>query len=170
MKRIACIILLFSACLLAGAQTRTYTDNANNTFVVGLQSYFYGDSGSLGIQIGARMVTVRLSDGSVWAGDHLLEEGEGQTVIGTNDFSGDREPELVVARRKGKALSVKVYRLSGREWVCMGQIGAEGDGLRDVRVFRQAMTIRNYATGVLYTWTWRGGRFDFKSSDGSPEP
>ena len=170
MKRVVLILVLFAACVSLRAQTRSYADNATSTFVVGLQSYFFGDNGTLGVTIGGRSASVRLGAGRVWVDDILLEEGGGETLVGAHDFTGDNQPELLVARREDGRISAKIYRLSGKEWLCIGNAGAGGTGVRDIRVFRQAMTIRNYDSGVLYTWTWRGGHFDFKSSDGSPEP
>ena len=49
MKRFTCILLLFAG-VLAQAQVRTYSENASKTFVVGLDSYFYGDAGSLSFE------------------------------------------------------------------------------------------------------------------------
>ena len=170
MKRVTLILVLFAACLHLQAQTRSYADNATSTFVVGLQSYFFGDNGTLGVTMVGRTASVRLEEGKVWVDGVLLEEGDGQTLVGAHDFTGDNQPELVVAHRTEERLSAKIYRLSGKDWLCIGHVGAGGAGVRDIRVFRQALTIRNYDSGVLYTWTWRGGRFDFKSSDGSPEP
>ena len=34
----------------AAAQTRTYTDNATGTFIIGLESYFFGESGSISFE------------------------------------------------------------------------------------------------------------------------
>ena len=54
MKRVIFIILLLMfAKFGAKAQTRGYSDNASGTFVVGLDSYFYGASGSLDFELGA---------------------------------------------------------------------------------------------------------------------
>lgn len=170
MKRVALILVLFAACMHLRAQTRSYEDNATSTFVVGLQHYFFGDNGTLGVSLGGRTASVRLEEGKVWVDDFLLEEGGGQTLVGAHDFTGDNQLDLLVAHRTADRLSAKIYQLSGKDWLCIGHMGAGGEGVRDIRVFRQAMTIRNYSSDVLYTWTWRGGRFDFKSSDGSPEP
>ena len=41
--------LLLLICFTAQAQVRTYSDNASGTFVFGLDSYFYGESGTRGI-------------------------------------------------------------------------------------------------------------------------
>lgn len=170
MKRLLVISAFLTACLLAGAQTRSYSDNANSTCIVGLETYFFGVEGSLNIQAGGRTVNFRMGEGKIWADDVLLETCEGPTVIGAHDFTGDRSPELVVARRTDNDLSVKVYGYVHDAWTCIGRAGSAAKGVRDIRVFRQALTIRNYETNALYTWTWRGGQFEFKSSDGSGDP
>ena len=53
MKRFTCILFLFVA-VLAQAQVRTYSENASKTFVVGLDSYFYGEAGSLSFEAAGR--------------------------------------------------------------------------------------------------------------------
>lgn len=170
MKRLFSTIILTAACFLCGAQTRTYSDNASKTFIIGLESYFYGAGGSLDFQVGKTECRATVSDGSVSVNDVLLESGSGDTVIGIHDFTNSGSPELVVARRSGNTLSAGVYAWDGDSWKRIGRVGAEGEGVSDIRVFRQAVTIKNRTSGVLYTWTWHTDKFDFKASDGSAEP
>lgn len=170
MKRLLFIPLFFLAGLLCRAQTRSYTDNATSTFIIGLESYFYGSEGSLNVRRGDRTVLFQLSGGKVEADHVLLEAGEGATVIGSHEFTGDHSPEVVVGRQTADSLHLRVYSYDKGVWKCIGHLGAGGDGIREARVFRQAVTIRNHRTNVLYTWTWRAGQFDFKASDGSPDP
>ena len=167
MKTQLFIPLFFLASLLCGAQTRTYTDNATSAFVIGLESYFYGNEGSLNVKRGDRTVLFQLSEGKVQADHLLLEEGKGATLIGSHEFTGDATQELVVGRLQADSLHVRVYGYDKGVWKCIGHMKAGGDGVREARVFRQAVTIRDHRTGVLYTWTWRGSRFAFKASDGS---
>ena len=54
-------------------------------------------------------------------------------------------------------------------WEQIGTVGARGD-VEEIRVFRQALTVKDKTSGTLYTWTCHDGRFDFKSSAGGPDP
>ena len=158
------------ATVAASAQIKSYTDNETATFIIGLDSYFYGESGSLGFSVKGKDVRAAVVSGAVTVNDEVLEEGEGQLVIGTHDFTGDRQVELVVARRTEESLYATVYQFGGGEWKVIGRIGAADEGAREIRVFRQAFTIRNKRTNALYTWTFHAPKFDFKASDGSADP
>jgi len=153
------VFLLLLVCLPVRSQTRTYSDNAAGSFVFGLDSYFYGESGTLDFSVGGTSVRAFLSDGSVRVGNTLLESGRGDTLIGIHDFTGDKAPELVVARRSSSSVSAKVYTLSSGTWRPIGEIKADG---KEIRVFRQVLSIRSGE--VLHSWTWHDGRFDYKSS------
>jgi len=155
------LLLLFLLVLgpLSGAQTRTYSDNAAGSFVFGLDSYFYGESGTLDFSVGGSPVRAQLSAGSVRVGDTLLESGSGDTLIGIHDFTGDKAPELVVARRNGTSVWAKIYTCSAGTWRPIGEIKAEG---KEIRVFRQVLSIRSGE--VLHSWTWHDSQFDYKSS------
>ena len=153
------IPLLLLICFGARAQVRTYSDNASGTFVFGLDSYFYGESGTLDFSLGEASVRVSLADGTVRAGDCLLESGNGDTLIGIHDFTGDKAPELVVARRNGSSVWATIYTCSAGTWRPIGEIKAEG---KEIRVFRQVLSIRSGE--VLHSWTWHTDRFDYKSS------
>ena len=170
MKKIISILALLVACVAASAQIKSYTDNETSTFIIGLDSYFYGESGSLGFSVKGKDVRAAVVSGAVTVNDEVLEEGEGQLVIGTHDFTGDRQVELVVARRTEESLYATVYQFGGGEWKVIGRIGAADEGAREIRVFRQAFTIRNKRTNALYTWTFHAPKFDFKASDGSADP
>ncbi len=152
--------LLLLICFTAQAQVRTYSDNASGTFVFGLDSYFYGESGTLDFSVGEASVRVSLADGNVRAGDCLLESGSGDTLIGIHDFTGDKAPELVVARRNNSSVWAKIYTCSAGTWRPIGEIRADG---KEIRVFRQVLSIRSGE--VLHSWTWHDSQFDYKRSN-----
>lgn len=168
MKQVYAILFFLLLCLGAGAQTRTYSDNAANTFIFGLDSYFFGESGALDFDLGGQTHQASVAGGAVSVDGTLLpgEKCSAETVIGVHDFTGDRVPELVVARRWEHLLVVTIWDYSNGAWRPVGQMRAQ-DG-KDVRVFRQVVSIRRGE--ALYSWTWHGNKFDFKASDGSPEP
>lgn len=146
--------------LVAGAQTRTYTDNASGTFIFGLESYFYGRSGSLEIQADGKTFQVNVENGDVNINGTPLEGGMGEVVVGAHDFTGNRIPELVVARRNASMVCVSLYKLSGGSWIPAGATDpVEG---REIRVFRQVVSVRSGDT--LHSWTWHGSKFDYKSN------
>ena len=151
------LLLLLS--VAAQAQVRTFSDNASGTFVFGLDSYFYGESGTLDFSVGGVSVKAFLADGTVHTGDFLLESGSGDTLIGIHDFTGDKAPELVVARRNGSSVWATIYTCSAGTWRPIGEIKAEG---KEIRVFRQVLSIRSGE--VLHSWTWHDSQFDYKSS------
>ena len=159
-------LLVILCCGLAGsAQVRSYSDNAANTFVFGLDSYFFGQAGSLDFSAEGRTVRASVESGTVSVDGILLEQADGETVIGVHDFTGNHQPELMVARRQPAGVSACLYRLEGGAWKCVGQMAAR-DG-KEIRVFRQVVSIRK--GDVLCSWTWHGNRFDYKASDGSAE-
>jgi len=175
MKRLWTIILVLLAIpFIAGAQTRTYGDIEQKAFVIGLDQYYFGASGSLTFKI-AKVVYVARIDGSKVSvssasmPESLLYEAEGDFIIGIHDFTGDKKPELVIACRKEGALEAEIYQL-GNTADCIGRIGATGEGITEIRIFRQAITIKNHKAGAMYTWTWHKKQFDFKASDGSADP
>ena len=165
MKRLLTII-----CLLAGftatAQMRTYSDNESKTFIIGLESYFFGESGTLDFSIDNADFKASLAYGAVSVNGTDLESGEGDTVIGIHDFTGNRAPDVVVARRRDGGVYANVYSLSKGEWKLVGKIGSPDAA--EIRVFRQVLSIRS--GNALRSWTWHGNKFDYKASDGSPEP
>ena len=165
MKRCIGLFLLLAG-TLASAQVRSYSDNASKTFVVGLDSYFYGASGSLDFVLGGHEMHATLSDGTVSVNGTVLSQGPADTVIGIHDFTEDREPELVVARRLPEGVSAMVYARQEGSWTVIGKASAP-DG-REIRIFRQVLSVRSGE--VLRSWTWHGRQFDYKASDGSPEP
>lgn len=170
MKKIISLLALLFVAVAASAQIKTYADNETATFIIGLDSYFYGDSGSLGFSVKGKDMRAAVLSGTVSINGEVIEEGEGDIVIGTHDFTGDQQVELVVARRSREALYAVVYQYHSGEWKVIGRIGAADEGAREIRVFRQAFTIRNKRTNALYTWTYHAPKFDFKSSDGIDDP
>jgi len=170
MKKIISLLALLLVALAASAQIKSYTDNATATFIIGLDSYFYGESGSLGFSVKGKDMRVAVASGTVTVNGNVLESDSGEVVIGTHDFTGDRQVELVVARRTARTLYAVVYQYNAGEWKVIGRVGAADEGAREIRVFRQAFTIRNKRTDALYTWTYHAPKFDFKSSDGVSDP
>lgn len=154
------VLLLLLGCLGAHAQVRSYSDNASGTFIVGLDNYFYGVSGSLQFRTGGRDFAANVSGGNVQVNGTTLSSGSGDTVIGIHDFTGDKEPELVIARRTPAGVSATVYLLSGGNWKLVGQLSAAN--ATEMRVFRQVISARS--GDVLHSWTWHGNQFDYKSS------
>ena len=153
---------------VASAQVRTYGDMETKTFVIGLSMYYFGDTGTLTLFSGT---TVNVSGNRVTSGGKVLLENApaGNTLIGAHDFTDDGTPELVVATRGEGMVKAQIYRLSGGAWEQIGTVGARGD-VEEIRVFRQALTVKDKTSGTLYTWTCHDGRFDFKSSAGGPDP
>ena len=160
MKRLFCIILGAVIGLAAGAQTRTYTDNASGTFIFGLENYFYGRSGSLEFQADGKSFNVGVENGDVSVNGAPLEGGMGEVVVGTHDFTGNRIPELVVARRNRGMVCVALYKLSASGWIPLASTDPV-DG-KEMRVFRQVISVRSGDT--LHSWTWHGNKFDYKSN------
>lgn len=171
MKRLLSLVSFFLAFTAAFAQVRTYGDMETKTFVIGLSNYYFGDAGSLSFQAGSVPVTVTLSGGRVLAGTQVLlpEAPQGNSLIGAHDFTGDGVPEVVAATRETGLVKAQVFRLERGTWKLLGTVGARGD-VEEIRVFRQAITVRDRTSDVLYTWTCHGGRFDFKSSSGGSDP
>ena len=166
MRRLFCILFALGIGLLAGAQTRTYTDNETGTFILGLDNYFFGESGTLTFQASGQDIKASVNSGSVSVNGALLSYGSGDTVIGIHDFTGNRVPELVVARRSSGSVKADVYSFSGSSWKLVGSAGSTQ--ATEIRVFRQVISIRR--GDVLCSWTWHGSKFDYKASDGSAEP
>ena len=166
MRKLLCILLAAALGLTgARAQVRTYNDNTTNTFIFGLENYYYGVSGQMDFQVDGKTFQAVVSGGQVLLDGSVLESGGGDAVIGIHDFTGDRVPDLVVARRDGDMLSVCVYQYTSGQWQAVGRLNAPG---KEIRVFRQVVSIREGE--VLRSWTWHGNRFDFKASDGSEDP
>ena len=169
MRKLLILLLLLTS--TAFAQVRTYGDMETKTFVIGLANYYFGDAGSLSFQAGGVPVTVTLSDGRILSGTQVLlpEAPAGNSLIGAHDFTGDEVPEIVAATRGEGYVKAQVFRLEEGAWKLLGTVGARGD-VEEIRVFRQALTVREKASDVLYTWTFHGSRFDFKSSSGGLDP
>ncbi len=167
MRRLFSTIVLLGLCIPAAlAQTRSYSDNASKTFIVGLDSYFYGSDGSLDFKAGTLSCEARVEGGNVSLNGTLLESGSADTVVGIHDLTGNGVPEVVVARKADGAVLATVYTLSSGGWSSVGRVGAKG--AKEIRVFRQVLSVRSGE--VLYSWTWHGSGFDFKASDGSGDP
>ena len=154
--------------LVASAQVRTYGDMETKTFVIGLSMYYFGDTGTLTLFSGT---TVNVSGNRVTSGDKVLLENApaGNTLIGAHDFTNDGTPELVVATRGEGIVKALIYRLADGTWELIGTVGARGD-VEEIRVFRQALTVKDKTAGTLYTWTCHNGVFDFLSSDHRDNP
>ena len=166
MKRLITILAALAVLSTAAAQTRTYSDTESKTFIIGLESYFYGESGTLDFSVDKADYKASLNAGTVTVNGEELESEESATVIGTHDFTGNRAPELVVARRVDGGVYANIYTLSKGEWQLVGRVGSTDAS--EIRVFRQVLSIRRGS--ALLSWTWHGNKFDYKASDGSAEP
>lgn len=93
-------------------------------------------------------------------------------AVGPHDFTDDGQPELVIGARSasGDGLAIYVFGFTGTGWRCLGEMVTAKRDIRSSRVFRQTVTIKDATTGVLYTWTYHDGHFDFLSSDHVNDP
>lgn len=93
-------------------------------------------------------------------------------AVGTHDFTDDAQPELVVSVRSatGDGLAIYIFQLNEASWKCIGEMVTVGHGIKSGRMFRQTVTIKDPSKGVLYTWTFHNGHFDFLSSDHVDDP
>lgn len=160
MRKLFITVFLFLCWGLSFAQTRTYADNASNSFVFGLDSYLYGDAGALHFSAFGREFVVSISSGNILVDGAMLSEGVGDTIVGVHDFTGDKEAELVLARRTDSGISATVFAFKGGSWKSLVQISQPGAS--EIRIFRQVISVRSGE--ALHSWTWRGGGFDYKSS------
>lgn len=176
MKRLWIILFALLAIPFAAAgQTRTYGDIEQKAFVIGLDQYYFGASGSLTFKISKTVYTAKIEGGKVSLStanlpETVLCEGDGDIIIGIHDFTGDKKPELVISWRKDGSMVAEIFQLQDKNTACIGRIGASGEGITEIRIFRQAITIKNHKAGAMYTWTWHKKAFDFKASDGSADP
>ena len=154
MKRLLFTLLGTVFCLLCSAQTRTYSDNASGTFIFGLDSYFYGRTGSLEFEADGKTFLATVEGGDVYVNGTPLEGGRGEVV------TGNRIPELAVARRNDSWVALSLYKLAAGDWIPAGHIDPV-DG-KEIRVFRQVVSVRDGDT--LHSWTWHGNGFDYKSN------
>lgn len=167
--------------ILAHGQIRTSSDSANGNFVIGIDNYLKVSTASTGTAAfdfstqgkafkaiardGSIFVLDKESETPVLEGIHAMEE----IIIGIHDFTNDRQPELVIALRIEDLLQVDVFQYDkDGEWDRIGEIRAGGEGVRECRIFRQVLTVERGKD--LYTWTFRSGKFNFRSSDGSTDP
>ena len=109
MKRFTCILLLFAG-VLAQAQVRTYSENASKTFVVGLDSYFYGDAGSLSFEAAGQSFQASKGADGVFVGGQRLGS-DGDVVIGIST-SGNSE-NIVEAFEKAREMGVATVAMTG---------------------------------------------------------
>lgn len=168
MKRISALILALLP-LLAAAQTRTLSDIEAKAYVIGLDSYIYGSPGNLEFDLGSSTVTVNVdADGVYVGGKRLCGTDGGEILVGTHDFTGNRECEIMVASRSAEGVRADVFSWSGSAWRQVGRMAVPSAS--EIRIFRQAVSIKKPSSGALCTWTWHNTAFDFKSSDGEAEP
>ena len=71
-----------------------------------------------------------------------------------------------MAHRLESAIGLWIYTLDGGSWSPLKMISVRN--AKEVRIFRQVVSVRQGET--LCSWTWRGDKFDYKASDGGPEP
>lgn len=192
MRRLS-LLLLTLLPLAAFGQIRTGSDITSGNFAIGIDNYLRLSSSSDGkaafdFSWGGKAFKAIAEEGTVSVGesrllvgyapvaasDPKLEipafAGKPEMIIGIHDFSADKEPELVIALRDlaSEGLVVYVFAYQNNSWKGIGTIAAFGPEVCECRIFRQVITIE--AGGNLYTWTYRGGRFAFRSSTGSKDP
>lgn len=190
----ALLTVLLIAAPASFAQIRTGGDIDSGTFIMGLDNYFCGNAGGLNFTHGSDSYVVTLGGGVITVGA-AEDEGEPQTVydaglvvpfitsinlpeisgdfvVGVHDFTGDKAPELVIGVRNSSASGVEAYILKKTDdgWRSIGEIAVFGISGVECRIFRHAITVKNPAKGVLYTWTCHADKFDFKASDGTTDP
>ena len=166
------------------------TVHAADPFVKGLETYFTfvpateGAAGkSLCVNVSGQEVTVRamargneltvVMEGARESRPVLYREtwSEGDEYqVAVHDFSGDGVPEILVAVRGNDHLSVRILDLRSGGKTVLGEMVSRGHGIREARVFRQAVTMKCPQNNVLYTWTCHNGSFDFLSSDHRDNP
>ena len=185
MRKLLLSLLGILAAGVCFAQIRTGSDIDSKTFVIGLDNYIVGDAGGLGFSIKNNAFKVEVQEGVVSvakgsqklvlydgglkvpvANAYAMPQLKGDFVVGVHDFTGDAQSELVIAVRDaaGEGVVAYVLQYNGGKWTSIGEIGAVKD-VTEIRVFRQALTIKNKKSGALYTWTWHGDTFTFKASD-----
>ena len=187
MKKIALSLLSILAAVVCFAQVRTNSDIDSKTFVIGLDNYIVGDAGGLGFSIRNTAFKVEVENETVTAAkgnnpkvtlykeglqipaayDYSLPVLKGDFVVGVHDFTGDAQPELVIAVRdeSGDGIIAFILQFKDGKWISIGEIGALKGNVNEIRVFRQTLTIKNKKTGALYTWTYHKNGFTFKASD-----
>ena len=186
MKKIALSLLSILAAVVCSAQLRTGSDIDSKTFVIGLDNYIVGEAGGLGFSIKSNTFKVEVEDETVSvakgsqkvvlykeglqipaAYDYSMPALKGDFVVGVHDFTGDSLPELVIAVRdaSGNGIIAFILQYKDGKWISIGEIGAVKGNVNEIRVFRQALTIKNKKTGALYTWTYHKNGFTFKASD-----
>lgn len=180
LRKILVTAIALMGCILAHGQIRTGSDAASGNFVIGIDNYLKLSTASTGsaafdfstkgkaFKVITREGCVSVLESGAKTPVSVLESSEGmeEMIIGIHDFTNDRQPELVVALRGGESLMLDVLEYDGAgNWKSIGEISASGQGVSECRIFRQVVTV-DCAKG-LYTWTYRGGKFQFRGSDGS---
>lgn len=164
MKRLK-IGLILSGCLLtasAAAQIRTSGDIDARAFVIGLDRYVYGN-GPLTWTAGGTAFRAETSGKTVVLSGKTLPFSTADLQLGIHDFTGDQIPELVIGERLPDGVKAHVLTWRAGAWQEIGLLGIPGG--TECRIFRQALTVKDPATGILHAWTWHGDRFDYKSSE-----
>ena len=91
-------------------------------------------------------------------------------LMAVHDFTGDGIAEFLLGVRSVNGIAVYVFRRQNGRWAPLGEMVSDGKGLGGCRVFRQAITLKDEATGTLFTWTCHGNGFDFLASDHDDDP
>jgi hypothetical protein len=94
-------------------------------------------------------------------------------VVGAHDFTGDNNPELLIAVRDQTNHGIAVYIVEcqkGVQWQTIGAMVSKDKGIEECRVFRQTVSFKSESTGTLYTWTCHDGHFDFLASNHVDDP
>lgn len=173
---------LFSAAQCGSAGKATSLDIAGSTFKV-ITFYYNGSavtavedaSGKRNILFMNGKPNMATSTGKEYPKVGLSGSQEMKTneyTVGPHDFTDDGQPELVIAVRSadGEGFAAYVFGYVGHAWKCLGEMVTAGHDIRSCRVFRQTLTLKDAESGVLYTWTFHEGHFDFLSSDKENDP
>lgn len=147
-------------------------------------TFYYGNSAVTAVEDASGERTVLFIDGKPnmatssgktypkigFNGGNELKTNE--YAVGPHDFTDDGEMELVVGVRSasGNGTAIYVFGLTAGGWKCLGEMVSSGREIRFSKVFRQTVTMKDAASGVLFTWTWHSSHFDFLSSDHKNNP
>lgn len=182
--------MILAAVGLAASMGTARMAHAAEPFVKGLETCFTyvpateSDAGkNLRVNVSGQVVTIQargsgkelmvVMEGALESRPVLYREtwSEGdEYLVAVHDFSGDGVPEILVAVRGNDHLRIRILDLYSGGKTVLGEMVSQGHGIREARVFRQAVTMKCPQNNVLYTWTCHNGVFDFLSSDHRDNP
>lgn len=174
------------SCAALSAQVRTENDIDKGNFVLGADGCVICDRSGAALKFSTKgfvfeargnggkvdvkdlqtgkIMTVYDNGLSVSPKGTLPAIGGGLISLAYHDFTGDSNPELIVAVRADNGMAVYVLEFASSTWNSVGELSAASSGVSECRIFRQVLTMRDTAADVLHSWTWRDGAFDYRSS------